>query len=348
VATIQDVTERKMGEYLERDRRRVLELVALDAPLERVLSKLATAVEFQLGNPAAVMALQDGVLALHAPSLQPDWLCAIEEDRLALASGLSTSVWADPTGCGVTNIATDQPWGKIRPLAQSKGYQSCWSYLLRSGDDAPNGLLLVFSSKIGRPTAAELQVLRTAGDLARICIDHHTTTRQLAHLVRHDPLTGLPNRVFFQDRLQQAITLAGRSKKPIALLALDVDHFKEVNDTLGHDAGDSILRQFSDRIRAQLRQTDTIARMGGDEFMIVLPELQDARGAVVVAEKLVECLREPFRVAGQDLHITTSIGIAAYPADGNDSATLQRRADEQMYKVKKAGRNNYSFCRRPD
>ncbi len=343
VVTVQDVTERKMAEYLERDRRRVLEMVALDAPIEKVLSKLASSVEFQVDFPAAVIALQDGLLTIHAPSLHADCLSALEDDRLALAAGLSSSAWSDPSSCGVTHIATEDLWVKVRAVAAPQGFRSCWTYLLRSGDRAPNGLLLVFSRREGRPSPAELQVLRTAGDLARICIDHHTTTRQLAHLVRHDSLTGLPNRVFFQDRLQQAITLAGRSGKPLALLALDVDHFKQINDTLGHDAGDSILRQFAERIRAQLRQTDTIARMGGDEFMIVLPELQEAQGAVVVAAKLVECLREPFRVCGTDLVVTASIGIAAFPVDGSDATALQRTADEQMYKVKRAGRDGYSM-----
>ena len=218
--------------------------------------------------------------------------------------------------------------------------------MIRAGDETPLGLLVAFCRHQRPPSAADGEMLEAAARLATVAVEHHQTTRQLAHLVRHDPLTGMPNRLCFEDRLLQATALARRSGRRVALFVADVDHFKQVNDTLGHDAGDALLQQFALRLRAQLRETDTLARMGGDEFMVLLPELPCREDAADVAEKLLRCLEEPFQVSGREVSVTSSMGIALYPDDGEDSATLQRRADEQMYVVKRRGRNGYAVTTR--
>jgi diguanylate cyclase (GGDEF)-like protein/PAS domain S-box-containing protein len=152
----------------------------------------------------------------------------------------------------------------------------------------------------------------------------------------HDPLTGLPNRALLHDRLQQAIRLAHRDGSPLALLLMDLDRFKEVNDTLGHQQGDALLQQVCQRLQDALRASDTVARLGGDEFAVLLPGTDEA-GATAVARQLLRVLEQPFELEGQPVDVGASLGFALHPAHGTDAATLLRRADVAMYVAKRAG-----------
>lgn len=162
-------------------------------------------------------------------------------------------------------------------------------------------------------------------------------------LAYHDPLTELPNRVLFRDRLGHALQRANRDKAPLALLYLDLDRFKSVNDTLGHPVGDELLVEVGRRIAGVIRASDTLARLGGDEFVLLLEDESDARQAAIVARKLLEVFSRPQRIDGHDLTVTASIGIALYPEDGDDADNLLKHADLAMYEAKSQGRNNYQF-----
>ncbi len=166
---------------------------------------------------------------------------------------------------------------------------------------------------------------------------------QIEYLAHHDPLTDLPNRVLLRDRFLQAQGQAARSDNRVAILFLDLDHFKLVNDTLGHPIGDRLLQAVAERLRRGVRETDTISRQGGDEFVIVLPELADPESAGSIAGKLMEQMHEPVRVNGHRLNVTFSLGIALYPDDGEDFDTLMKKADTAMYSAKEAGRNTLRF-----
>jgi diguanylate cyclase (GGDEF)-like protein/PAS domain S-box-containing protein len=344
ICTMLDMTERKLAEQLEQDRRGVLEMVARDMPLPDVLDRLAGAMEEEIfGTSAAVLALQDGAIQLHGPGLAAEWRNALAARSLTLAAGLIAGVWEAADKCGVSLIAADEVWQNFRSAAAQHGIAACWTLAIQAGEGTPLGLLTVFCREPRRPSCAELQTLNMIAKLATICIEHHNTTRQLSHLVRHDSLTGLPNRLMFEDRLQHALDLAGRSGRNVGVMVLDIDKFKLVNDTFGHDAGDQLLNQFAHRLRNCLRQTDTMARLGGDEFVIVLPELAQPQDTQVVARKLIQSLTEPFAIAGQSITATTSIGIATFPADGRDGPTLQKCADTALYRVKEQGRNGFGF-----
>lgn len=159
-----------------------------------------------------------------------------------------------------------------------------------------------------------------------------------------DALTGLPNRHMFRDRLSQAIMKTQRDQRVLALLFIDLDHFKEINDSLGHHVGDALLIEVARRIGACVRKTDTAARLGGDEFTVVLPQLPpDGRHAESIAQKIITRLTAPFQIQGHILHVTASVGITLYPADGTDGDTLQRNADQAMYAAKDLGRNRISY-----
>jgi diguanylate cyclase (GGDEF)-like protein len=159
-------------------------------------------------------------------------------------------------------------------------------------------------------------------------------------MAMHDLLTGLPNRVLLNDRLQQALVAAKREDVQCALMFLDLDKFKLVNDTLGHDVGDQLLKQVAARMQACVRESDTVARIGGDEFIVLLRTVDDAPDAVSVAEKIRAALGHPFELAGQQLTISCSIGVALYPEHGHDGVELSKNADIAMYQAKDRGRDN--------
>ena len=170
---------------------------------------------------------------------------------------------------------------------------------------------------------------------------------RMSYLAQHDDLTDLPNRILFNDRLTQAIALAQRHRQKLALLYLDVDRFKHINDSLGHTVGDHLLQSVAQRLVASVRNSDTVSRQGGDEFVILLSEVSDARDAVVSVDKILLALSAPHYIDQHDLHLTASIGIVIYPDDGMEGKTLLTNADFAMYHAKESGRNNYQFFR-PD
>ncbi len=166
---------------------------------------------------------------------------------------------------------------------------------------------------------------------------------KMAHLAQHDFLTGLPNRVLLTERLSQAIGLANRHRKQVGLLFLDLDYFKHINDSLGHAIGDQLLQSVSDRLAACIRATDTVCRQGGDEFVILLAELEQPQDAAHVAETLLATFAAPHQIGGHELHVTLSIGISIYPDDGVSVDAIMRNADTAMFHAKASGRNKYQF-----
>ncbi|GMB08293.1 putative bifunctional diguanylate cyclase/phosphodiesterase [Thermolongibacillus altinsuensis] len=173
-------------------------------------------------------------------------------------------------------------------------------------------------------------------------ITHHKRTiEQLTKLANYDLLTNIPNRQLFKKRLENLIETSRRHQQQFAVLFLDLDRFKYINDELGHHSGDLLLKKVASRLKQILKTKDTIARIGGDEFVIILPNLKHLREAVRVAENIIEMLKAPFSIDGKEVYISTSIGISFYPNDGNDVETLLRNADRAMRKAKKSGRNHF-------
>ncbi|MBB5021503.1 diguanylate cyclase domain-containing protein [Desulfurispira natronophila] len=167
---------------------------------------------------------------------------------------------------------------------------------------------------------------------------------RIQYLAWHDPLTGLPNRALMQDRLERSLTLAQRNDEQLALLFVDLDRFKTINDTLGHHIGDLLLQEVSKRLLDCVRESDTVSRQGGDEFVIMLLNISGPEAAAKVAGKLIDAVAKPFIIDGNTLHTTPSIGISLYPKDGSDKQTLMKKADSAMYAAKDSGRNNYVFA----
>ncbi len=189
---------------------------------------------------------------------------------------------------------------------------------------------------------ADGTALRMVGSLADIT-EQHLAQSQIEYLALHDALTQLPNRNLARERFQRAAINAQRNSTHVAMLFLDLDHFKDVNDTLGHHVGDLLLQEIAVRLRAQLRDSDIVSRQGGDEFLIALTNLPDAGLAAQVAQNIIDALASPFTIGDQDLHTSFSIGISMLPDDGQDFDTLLQKADTAMYAAKAAGRHTYHF-----
>jgi diguanylate cyclase (GGDEF)-like protein/PAS domain S-box-containing protein len=186
---------------------------------------------------------------------------------------------------------------------------------------------------------------RSNGELAESANAAQTMTQQMAHLAEHDALTGLPNRLLLNDRVGQSIKLAQRHRCRVAVLFLDLDGFKHINDSLGHVIGDKVLQSIAKRLTDCLRAPDTISRLGGDEFVVLLPEVRQPEDAATTARRLLQALAEGHSIAGHDLHVATSIGVSVYPDDGLDAETLIKNADTAMYQAKENGHHSYQFFR---
>jgi diguanylate cyclase (GGDEF)-like protein len=170
---------------------------------------------------------------------------------------------------------------------------------------------------------------------------HHA--ERVEYLAYHDGLTGLPNRSMFSKLLAHSITEAHRYERRLAVAFLDLDRFKQINDTLGHEAGDQLLKEVATRLKSCVRESDTVARLGGDEFVVLLPELGDEKFSAIVAQKILAAAAQPFTLMGQEFRVTASIGISTYPQDGLDEQTLTKNADIAMYQAKAEGKNNFQF-----
>lgn len=164
---------------------------------------------------------------------------------------------------------------------------------------------------------------------------------QMSHMAEHDLLTGLPNRSLMAHRLEQSMTLAQRNNYQVALMFLDIDHFKNINDSLGHAIGDQLLQSVAKRLQSCVRLSDTVSRYGGDEFVILLSEVKDPEDAITIADKLISAMVTPHDIGGHSLHVTMSIGISLYPEDSQNVEALIRDADTAMYQAKRKGRNKY-------
>jgi diguanylate cyclase (GGDEF)-like protein len=222
--------------------------------------------------------------------------------------------------------------------------------------DEPIGALCAHRADTDAPFSDHDRYLLTAlGDFAAVSIDnarlHESTQRELAERIRaeeavrrlayHDTLTGLPNRTLFNDRLGVALAHARRNKQRVAVMLLDLDHFKGVNDTLGHSVGDQLLKAVGARLASAMRESDTVCRMGGDEFLLLLPEMAEPEYARNVADRILQVIRQPFVIGKHVLRVTTSAGFAIYPDDGEDGDALVKKADVAMYRAKEEGRDNY-------
>ncbi len=263
--------------------------------------------------------------------------------------GFASKAFAEYYGLAVENIV-----GKhVREVLGDEGHRKIEGHLVQVLQGHPVSYERIVTAPSGESRHIEAKFLPHVGEQGKVLgwfavttdiTEHKLAEERIQRVAHHDSLTGLPNRLLFDDRLNQAISLAKRNARQFALLYLDLDKFKPVNDTLGHTAGDELLKAVASRIRHQVRESDTVARVGGDEFIVILPDIGGREEAETVARKIVAVLATPFQLGGhkQSVDIGTSIGIAVYPTDARDADALVKAADAAMYSAKQE-RNRVGF-----
>jgi diguanylate cyclase (GGDEF)-like protein len=256
-------------------------------------------------------------------------------------TGLIHRVWETNNPVWLDDLGQEKQMQR-GPMAIKAGLRSAFAFPILVGDGF-YGVMEFFGPEVRRPDAELVEIVRTMGSQVGQFMARKAAEQNLRFVASHDPLTGLFNRSMFNERLQQALAQAARFERSLALLFIDLDGFKVVNDTLGHNAGDQLLAELAMRLRASLREGDVIGRMGGDEFVVLIEEFGDAAQVAEVAKKLLETASRPFQLQGRDFEVTASVGVSLYPGDGKDAQTLLKNADIAMYLVKEQGKNSFRF-----
>lgn len=347
VTMFTDITRAKMHEALQHQ---VLEAMVREQPLTEVLELICREVE-RIAPEIAASILevnsQGHLRPLAAPSLPQHFCQLLEGLSIGPAAGsCGTAAWRNESVC-VDDIATDPLWADYRDIVLPLGFTGCWSTPIRNSQ---NTVIGCFAFYYRQPRSAASQAFHQSlvdacTHLCALALEREHARQRIRQLAFYDGLTGIPNRSLLLAKAEQAIASAARNDDPLAVLFIDLDRFKQVNDSLGHVAGDELLRAAADRIRDKLRPTDLVGRLSGDEFVVVLPQA-DADRAADAVERLQAELALPLQLAGTDLSVSACVGVAMFPADGRDMETLLQRADLAMYQAKTRGRGRFSFFSR--
>lgn len=348
VGIAHDVTARKQADVLRDGQAHILEMIAMSALLEDVLDRLMRLVESQLtGIFGSVLLLdKDGSHLRHggAPSLAKEYTDAIDGIAIGPKVGSCGTAVYRREPVIVADIMQDPLWEEYRQVVAPFGYRSCWSTPILSHQGAVLGVFAMYSMTVREPTEAETRLIDFTTRIAGIAIERKLAEDQIHFMANHDVLTGLPNRALLEDRLSQALLYAQRYDRWVTVVFIDLDNFKLVNDTLGHNAGDVLLKTVANRMVECVRPTDTVVRLGGDEFVIVL--FDQPTNVDLISEtlqKIRAAIAEPVHLGRHRLRATASIGIANYPKDGTNPDQLLANADAAMYRAKEFGRDNFQF-----
>ncbi|MEY2570649.1 MAG: hypothetical protein QOE63_999 [Acidimicrobiaceae bacterium] len=338
-----DITERRLADELLADETAILEAIARGVDLHEVLAAVAVMVERNVAGArcsVGVIGVDNVIRHPAAPSLSGKVVALL--DLVPPDSELGRAVRRGG-GHGVfRRLVDDHRWGELAAAVHREGLAACWTWpVVAPSRGELLGLLTIFMTDDRAPLSVERPLFARAQHLAAIAIERARFEARLEHQALHDSLTGLPNRTLLLDRIEQALATCRRAGQLAAVLFVDLDRFKVINDSLGHAAGDRLLEEVAERFSADVRAGDTIGRFGGDEF-VVLAYVGSEKEAVAVAERLADSLEVPFEVGGAEVVVTCSIGIAL--ADGRrDPEALVRDADAAMYRAKEEGRNRYAM-----
>ena len=262
-------------------------------------------------------------------------------ERPGAGVGLNRRVWATGAPAWLADLSTDTTLSR-RDAALAANLRSAFAFPITVGGEF-YGVIEFFARQPREPDEAILAASRTISGHIGQFIARKQAERNLQFVASHDALTGLFNRSMFGQRLQQALAQAHRHERKLAVLFIDLDGFKLINDALGHDAGDALLAELAERLRICMREGDTLGRMGGDEFVVLIEGYEHEAQLVEVARKVVETVAQPFMLRDTAHNVTASIGIAAYPQDGREAQDLLKNADIAMYRAKEQGKNNFQF-----
>ncbi|WP_460929756.1 putative bifunctional diguanylate cyclase/phosphodiesterase [Shinella zoogloeoides] len=344
VGIARDITERKRSESLHLGQAHLLKMIALGAPLAEVFSSLILLIEAHVPDVTGsiLMLAPDGrhIVNGAAPNLDPAFCRLIEGAEIGPAAGsCGTAMWRGEPVI-VSDIATDPLWADFKALVLPYGFRACWSSPIRSYQGKVLGSFALYSRTPCEPSAECTKLVGMATHIAGIAIERKEAEDSIQFMAHHDTLTGLPNRSMLDERVASAIEAADECGGTMTLAFLDLDNFKLVNDSLGHHAGDELLKIVATRMMNCVRASDSIVRLGGDEFVVLISGAM--RRGETVEDRLHavrNAIAEPVEIEGRAFQVTCSMGVAAYPEHGRNATELLARADAAMYRAKEIGRD---------
>ncbi len=342
IGASRDITERKRQEELRRRQAELLEMIARNEPLETVLEALVLLVEAEIdGVSGSVLLLDsDGQRLRHgaAPHLPGAYTRIIDGIAIGPKVGsCGTAAWrAAPVV--VEDALGDPLWEEFRSVVEAFGFRSCWSTPILTAQRNVLGTFALYSNTVRAPTTRETELVAIATHLAGIAIERRRGDERIHFMAHHDDLTGLPNRAFFKERMAKTLHQARAASRKVTVAYIDVNDFKGINDTLGHAAGDEVLKEVAARMANCVRASDMVVRLGGDEFVVVLVHQSSHDiGITRRLRDLQKAISKPVQFKGREIPISCSIGVAAFPNDGATADELLLNADRAMYGAKQQG-----------
>ncbi|QDF98923.1 bifunctional diguanylate cyclase/phosphodiesterase [Azoarcus sp. DD4] len=342
VTVLTDITHTKMHEVLQH---KVLAAMVREEPLFDVMTLICREVERIAPEVIATILQVDEDGRLHplaAPRLPESYSRALDGAAIGPVAGSCGTAAFRGEPVLVTDIATDPLWADYKQLVLPLGLVACWSSPIKGSDGRVVGTFAFYYRDHRGPTALHRQLVEVSVHLCALALEREAARARIRQLAFYDGLTGLPNRSLLQVQADQAIARANHAHEGLAVLFIDLDRFKQVNDSLGHPAGDELLRTVTARLQAEVRESDIVGRLSGDEFVVVLTQC-DATRATDMVEQLQTALSAPCRLGEISLTPSASVGIALFPENGRDMDTLLHRADLAMYQAKSSGRGRFSF-----
>jgi len=353
VTTITDITQRKQAESLQAMEHNVTRVLAEAETLAEAIPDIIRIICETLGwhcgarwtvdHDAKLLRCGEN-WGIDTPEIQ-EFIAANTKRTLdpedKRGQGFARRVYNTGQPVWVTDV-TKESSVKRSAMVVKAGLHGAFGFPLLLGDEVL-GVMEFFHRDVREPDETLMRIAHSIGNQIGQFIARRQAEERVRHLAHYDELTGLANRNMFSQILDHALAQARRSGKPLATLFIDLDRFKNINDTLGHEAGDHVLKDVAQRLRECLRDNDTVGRLGGDEFVVMIEDLPQLVYVATVAQKIIDAVAKPFLLNQQDFHLTASIGISTYPADGEDMQSLLKNADIAMYRAKEQGRNNYQF-----
>lgn len=344
---MRDVNARKYIEHVLEGQNQLLQLIGGSEDLEYILKETCRFVEETTSKWCCGIQLLSDDQRYFSQSIGDHFPVILHAQLANMPVAFGSGVWSeaviDAVPVWVDNIQQAQSMQFVNQLEQLDHFSGCgaWPIMGRSGQ-----LLGVFTLFVRGGLALsndELSLISITTDIASIAIEGKRSEEKVLRLAHYDELTGLPNRFLYNQHLAKSLAYSNRNHTRLAVLFLDLDRFKNINDTFGHNEGDRVLHQVAKRFLTCLRATDTIARVGGDEFILLIDRFSNPRDLGDIADKLLVAAALPFEIHGEECQLSASIGIATYPDDGTDAQTLMKNADIAMYRAKNKGKNNYQF-----
>lgn len=342
VSILTDITRSKMHEVLQH---RMLSAMVREDPLESLMELVCREIE-RIAPEVTTSILQvddEGLLhPLAAPSLPLHYSQSLEGLRVGEGVGSCGTAAFRGEAVLASDIAHDPIWVDYRTAAMALGFKGCWSTPIKSNQGRCLGALAFYYKDVREPSVFHQQLVEVIAPLCALALERAKSREDMRQLAFYDSLTELPNRSLLQAKAEHALIEAKRSKTNLAVLFIDLDRFKQINDSLGHPAGDELLQVIAERLHGQRRTSDIVGRLSGDEFVVVLPQCGSEHVTEVV-EQIKLAIGQPCQIGETTLAPSASIGISVYPQDGHDMSTLIHRADMAMYQAKSAGRGRFSF-----